>query len=113
MRNAQGQASPGEEEGPRRSFGGHTATHRQEERNSQAYIYVNPLGQEVNDTSDLQLGAVGDGYFKKVEITLVGAPDLDGRRERLVRDILWGRSRPDRGDVGPAARVPISSPPVL
>ena len=53
--------------------------------------------------------------FKEAELHLVGAPD-DGRRARLVYDLLWGRwakplEDPDTGDTaGIPAPVPAKPP---
>ena len=118
MKKMQCQVQPGNEKEPQRSFGRHATAPRQEERGLPLpFMYVNSLGQSAGSPSDPQLAEVADtqatyqyeqpdgAYFKRVSLTLVGAPDLDGRRSRLVRDLLWGRLGPEQGDAGPAARV--------
>ena len=125
MKKMQGPAPPGNEKEPRRFDP--LAAPRQEERGLPhlAYFYGTSRGQDCGSPPVPQLVAVGDaqatygyeqpdGYFKTVEITLVGAADHDGRRSRLVRDLLWGRPSPEKGDAGPATRVPApTSPHVL
>ena len=121
MKKLQGSAPPGNEKEPRRFDP--LAAPRQEERGLPLpFLYGNSRGQDCGSPPVPRLIAVGDaqatygyeqpdGYFARVSLTLVGAPDDDGRRARLVRDMLWDRLRPDRGDTGPAARVPDHKPP--
>ena len=124
MRNAQGPAPPGNEKEPRRFDP--LAAPRQEVRGTPLpFLYGNSRGQDCGSPPVPRLIAVGDaqatygyeqpdGYFARVAITLVGAPDHDGQRSRLVRDLLWGRLSPEKGDAGPATRVPApKSPHVL
>ena len=123
MKKMQGQVQPGNEKEPRQSSDWHAAAPRQEESETPLpFLYGNSRGQDCGSPPVPRLIAVGDaqatygyehpdGYFARVSLTLVGAPDDDGRRARLVRDMLWDRLRPDRGDTGPAARVPDHKPP--
>ena len=127
MKKMQGQVQPGtEKEEPRQSSDWHAAAPRQEGRGFPLpFLYGNSRGQDCGSPPVPRLVAVGDaqatygyehpgGYFARVAITLVGAPDHDGRRSRLVRDMLWDRLRPEKGDAGPATRVPApKSPHVL
>ena len=123
MKKLQGQVHPGNEKEPRRFDA--LAAPRQEERGiplpfshgnasvgqKEPPAGLRPAEFENGPTHTYEHGTDPSGYFARVAITLVGAPDDDGRRARLVRDMLWGRLSPDRGDTGPAARVPDPKPP--
>ena len=99
---------PQNEKGPRRAVQSFAATPEQEERGLPlAFYHGNASGQE--DATSLATGLAGytDGqvqpstfiatfeldpgpYFKEAKLNIFGAPD-DGRRARLVFDLLWGR----------------------
>ena len=121
------------EGGQRRCFGRRAATPGREEGNpSLTFVYDNASGQEGGSPSDTGLAeSMGNqtlgmtsnhdvladyeveagGYFSQVGLTLVGAPDDDGRRARLVHDMLWGRwSQPTDGDAGNAGTAHVAVP---
>ena len=122
------------ERGQRRCFGRPAATpSRQEESDpSLAFPYGIASGQEGGSPSDTGLAeSMGNqtlgmtsnhdvladyeveagGYFSRVGLTLVGAPDDDGRRARLVHDMLWGRwSQPTDGDAGNVGTAHVAVP---
>ena len=114
MKKMQGPAPPGKREEPQRSFGRRATAPRQEESErplpfsngnscaGQKEPHSGLLADEFENgpTHIYEHGPDPSGYFARVAITLVGAPDHDGRRSRLVRDLLWGRKgRPPDVDV--------------
>ena len=121
------------EGGQRRCFGRRAATPGREEGDpSLTFVYGNASGQEGGSPFDTGLAeSMGNqtlgmtsnhdvladyeveagGYFSRVGLTLVGAPDDDGRRARLVHDMLWGRwSQPTDGDAGNAGTAHVAAP---
>ena len=108
-------------EGPRLSFGRQAATPGKEKTGEPLpFLYGTPSGQEDESTLPVKPSDSGNAityevdpgpHFQGASCTLVGAPD-DGRRARLVYDLLWGRwSRPPEAE-GAAVPVP-PRPPVL
>ena len=116
---------------PRLRFDGQTAATapRQEERRLQhAREHVNPSGQAKATSSVAGPAGYPDEQakpstliatfelapvhpFKEAELHLVGSPD-DGRRARLVYDLLWGRwaTKPEDPDTGDTAGIPAPVP---
>ncbi len=117
---------PQNEEGPRRADQSFAATPWHEERGLPlAFSHGNGSCQE-NATS-LATGLAGytdeqvqpstfkldpGPYFKGAELIIFGAPD-DGRRARLVFDLLWGRwaaKKPEEDDFTDEAGIAMPDP---
>ena len=133
--NIRGRDGPQEDGAPRPSFDGQTAatTPRQAERGlPRASSYITKSGQEKAILQVDDLARYPDGpakpptliatykldpgpHFKEARLHLFGAPD-DGRRAKMVFDLLWGRwakplEDPDTGDTaGIPAPVPAKPP---
>lgn len=120
MRIKDGRSPPDKKgDGPRRSFGGHATTHRQEESETLlAFSYGNPLdpGNASPICADTDVIAVcqhydPDGYFRQITVRLIGHPDVGGQREREIRNISYKGRNPDAGATAGVPAPP--RPPTL
>ena len=122
MKRQGSRAKPGNKEGPP-SFVGTAAPRHGEQDTLQAFSYGNTATHSVQTEADAGLPQYpADGvpaarecndpkrHPPRVTVDFVGAPDDDGRRARLVYDLLWGRwSQPP--DTGNGAGVPAPKGP--
>ena len=123
MNSEEGRDPPGEiGEGERPSFGRQAAPLEQEEREPLLPVfYGTPYGQDdasppgtgPGDSDDvLTLECEPQGKYRRITLTLVGAPDTAGLRAKLIHDLMWGRwSRPQEGDDFQGAGVTVPARP--